>query len=134
RTTRIAGVRDSYSKGSCARGDCAAGPRHCDEALGVVDGRREFEKGRENRDITANGQEQQFHSPADRIQCLRMKPRIEILAGIAGSGKTTELLSIYRDALRTDRARFCPGRALWLAPTRRARADIRGRLLDDSLP
>jgi ATP-dependent helicase/nuclease subunit B len=62
-----------------------------------------------------------------------MKPRIEILAGIAGSGKTTELLSIYRDALRMGSARCRPGTALWLAPTQRARADIRDRLLDPSL-
>jgi ATP-dependent helicase/nuclease subunit B len=59
---------------------------------------------------------------------------MEILSGIAGSGKTTELLSIYRDALRTDRAQSRPGRTLWLAPTQRARADIRDRLLEASLP
>jgi ATP-dependent helicase/DNAse subunit B len=62
-----------------------------------------------------------------------MKPRIEILTGIAGSGKTTELLSIYRDALRANLDRYCPGTTLWLAPTQRARAEIRHRLLDGSL-
>ncbi len=63
-----------------------------------------------------------------------MKPRIEILAGIAGSGKTTELLSLYRDALRSGLARSRPGTTLWLAPTQRAQAEIRDRLLDASLP
>src|SRR5262249_32691860 len=63
-----------------------------------------------------------------------MKPRMEILSGNAGSGKTTELLSIYRDALRADRAGSRLGRTLWLIPTQRARADIRDRLLGASLP
>jgi ATP-dependent helicase/nuclease subunit B len=63
-----------------------------------------------------------------------MQPGIEILAGIAGSGKTTELLSAYRDALRAGFASPHPGTALWLAPTQRAQADIRDRLLDGSLP
>ena len=58
---------------------------------------------------------------------------ITLLAGIAGSGKTTALLAIYRDALRQALAQFRPGTTLWLSPTNRAQAEIRRRLLDDSL-
>src|SRR5262245_23613499 len=64
----------------------------------------------------------------------RMKPRIEILAGIAGSGKTTELLSSYRDALRRGLQTARPGTTLWLSPTHRAQAEVRGRLLNERLP
>ncbi|MGE5191809.1 MAG: PD-(D/E)XK nuclease family protein [Deltaproteobacteria bacterium] len=63
-----------------------------------------------------------------------MEPKIEVLAGIAGSGKTTELLSLYRDALRAGLARSHPGTTLWLAPTNRAQAGVRDRLFDGSLP
>ena len=59
---------------------------------------------------------------------------ITVLAGIAGSGKTTALLAIYRDALSRALAQSRPGTTLWLSPTNRAQAEIRGRLLDDSLP
>src|SRR5689334_879627 len=62
-----------------------------------------------------------------------MNPCIEILAGIAGSGKTTELLSSYRDALRLGVEQMRPGKTLWLSPTHRAQAEIRDRLLDGSL-
>src|SRR5215831_3253355 len=60
--------------------------------------------------------------------------RIEVLAGIAGSGKTTRLLEIYRSALRKGMQRGSPGGALWLAPTHRAAAQVRERLLDVALP
>src|SRR5262245_29794731 len=63
-----------------------------------------------------------------------MKRRIEILAGIAGSGKTTELLSSYRAALRLGIEHLQPGQTLWLSPTHRAQAEIRDRLLDGTLP
>ncbi len=63
-----------------------------------------------------------------------MKPSIEILAGSAGSGKTTELLALYRDALRTGLDQGRPGTTLWLAPTNRAQAELREKLLDGSLP
>src|SRR5262245_40557148 len=63
-----------------------------------------------------------------------MKRRIEILAGIAGSGKTTELLSSYRAALRLGIEHLRPGQALWLSPTHRAQAEIRDRLLDGTMP
>ena len=63
-----------------------------------------------------------------------MRPRIEVLAGIAGSGKTTELLSLYRDALRAGLDQARPGTTLWLAPTNRAQAELRDRLLDGTLP
>jgi ATP-dependent helicase/DNAse subunit B len=62
-----------------------------------------------------------------------MRPRIEVLAGVAGSGKTTELLTSYRDALRLGIETLRPGRTLWLSPTHRAQAEIRDLLLDGSL-
>ena len=57
-----------------------------------------------------------------------------VLAGIAGSGKTTALLAIYRDALSRANEQSRPGTTLWLSPTNRAQAEIRRRLLDDSIP
>jgi ATP-dependent helicase/DNAse subunit B len=57
-----------------------------------------------------------------------------VLAGIAGSGKTTALLAIYRDALSLALEQSRPGTTLWLSPTNRAQAEIRRRLLDNSLP
>lgn len=56
-----------------------------------------------------------------------------VFAGIAGSGKTSSLMGLYRDALRHARRTAKPGTALWLSPTNRARAELRSRLLDDSL-
>ena len=58
---------------------------------------------------------------------------LTLLTGIAGSGKTTALLKIYRDALSRGLAQSRPGLTLWLSPTNRAQAEIRRRLLDDSL-
>lgn len=63
-----------------------------------------------------------------------MQKRIEILAGLAGSGKTTQLLIQYRDALHAGLSRQHPGTTLWLAPTNRAAGEVRDRLLDGSLP
>src|SRR5262249_17966887 len=63
-----------------------------------------------------------------------MKPRIDVLAGPAGSGKTTELLALYRDALRNRLPGSLPGTTLWLAPTNRVVGQLRDRLLDGSLP
>jgi ATP-dependent helicase/nuclease subunit B len=58
-----------------------------------------------------------------------MPARVTILCGPARSGKTERGLVGYRDALR----RRPIGSALWLAPTWRAAAEVRGRLLDGSL-
>ncbi|MBS0265162.1 MAG: exodeoxyribonuclease V subunit gamma [Planctomycetes bacterium] len=56
-----------------------------------------------------------------------------LYSGIAGTGKTTTLLSLYRDALQQARDAGTPGTTLWLAPTNRAQAQIRQRLLNSSL-
>jgi ATP-dependent helicase/nuclease subunit B len=58
-----------------------------------------------------------------------MPAQVTILAGPPHSGKTTHLLDRYRAAL----AENLPGSALWLAPTHRSAADVRGRLLDGGL-
>ncbi len=63
-----------------------------------------------------------------------MAKRIEILAGIAATGKTTELLATYRHAIRGGFDNMRPGTTLWLSPTNRAQAELRDRLLDPSLP
>jgi len=54
---------------------------------------------------------------------------VTVVTGPAHCGKTTRLLSHYRQALAGQ-----PGAALWLAPTQRAAAAVRRRLLDDELP
>jgi ATP-dependent helicase/DNAse subunit B len=51
---------------------------------------------------------------------------LTVLLGPARSGKTPRLLSRYRAALLQQP----PGSTLWLAPTWRAAADVRGRLFD----
>ncbi len=48
-----------------------------------------------------------------------------VIAGPAGSGKTQRLLGRYRTLLAENR----PGSTLWLAPTWRAAAEVRRRLL-----
>ena len=58
-----------------------------------------------------------------------MTARLTILCGPARSGKTERLLARYRQALRRP-----PGSSLWLAPTWRAAAEVRDRLLDGTLP
>jgi ATP-dependent helicase/nuclease subunit B len=52
-----------------------------------------------------------------------------VITGPAQSGKTLFLLTRYRAALKASR----PGSVLWLAPTWRAAADVRDRLLADDL-
>ncbi len=59
-----------------------------------------------------------------------MPARVTILCGPARCGKTQRLLTRYRDAL----VGRPPGAALWLAPTWRAAAEIRQKLLDGSMP
>ena len=54
-----------------------------------------------------------------------MPPQFGVLIGPAQSGKTEQLLDGYRDALAAGE----PGSTLWLAPTHRAAADIRGRIV-----
>ncbi len=56
-------------------------------------------------------------------------PTVTILCGPARSGKTQRLLARYREALR----QRPPGAALWLAPNWRVAAEVRDRLLDNSL-
>ena len=58
-----------------------------------------------------------------------MPARVTVIAGPARSGKTERALARYRQAL----ARCRPGTTLWLAPTGRAAADVRGRLLGAGL-
>ncbi len=52
--------------------------------------------------------------------------KLVVISGPAGSGKTEALLARYRASLAENR----PGESLWLAPTWRAAADVRRRLLD----
>jgi len=58
-----------------------------------------------------------------------MARTIELITGIAGSGKTAQLLRLHRDTLLAAAAERRFGTALWLAPTRRARQQIRQKLL-----
>jgi ATP-dependent helicase/DNAse subunit B len=58
-----------------------------------------------------------------------MTARVAVLSGPEGSGKTTTVLTRYREAL----ARKIPGSTLWLAPTWRSAQAVRGRLLDGSM-
>lgn len=57
-----------------------------------------------------------------------MAARVHLYAGPAGSGKTGNLLQLYRQTL----GERPPGVCLWLAPTHRAAQEIRRRLLADS--
>lgn len=54
-----------------------------------------------------------------------MHCQLSVVAGPPGTGKTRRLLARYRTALATQE----PGAALWLAPTWRAAAEFRSRLL-----
>ena len=58
-----------------------------------------------------------------------MPPLVKVLTGPAGCGKTDRLLERYRAVLST----APPGSTLWLAPTSRAAAEIRSRLLGGKL-
>lgn len=58
-----------------------------------------------------------------------MASQTHILLGPAGSGRTAALLERYRQALGENR----PGSTLWLAPSYRAAAEVRGALLDRRL-
>ncbi len=58
-----------------------------------------------------------------------VSPLVTVIAGPAGCGKTDHLLERYRAILPAAR----PGRVLWLAPTSRAAAEVRSRLLGGKL-
>lgn len=63
-----------------------------------------------------------------------MAATIEILAGIAGSGKTSRLLELYRAALRESQSAGRLGQTLWLTPGARVRNALLERLCDDAMP
>jgi ATP-dependent helicase/DNAse subunit B len=69
----------------------------------------------------------------DAERSLDKKTTFTVFTGIAGTGKTTALLDLYRTALRQAQSTALPGMTLWLSPTNRAQAEVRNRLLDDSL-
>ncbi len=58
-----------------------------------------------------------------------MPTHLTVITGPPRSGKTDRLLARYRALLAENR----PGAALWLAPTWRAAAEVRRRLLDGPL-
>jgi ATP-dependent helicase/nuclease subunit B len=62
-----------------------------------------------------------------------MPGRVEVLCGIAGAGKTSRLIDIFRTELRRLLAESAPGQAVWITPTARSRRAIRRTLLDASL-
>jgi ATP-dependent helicase/DNAse subunit B len=63
-----------------------------------------------------------------------MSAAIEVLLGVAGSGKTARLLERYRSALDEAQREGRAGTTLWLAPSGRARRAVLERLCDGSLP
>ena len=68
------------------------------------------------------------NTPAGQARPLRLAKQpmpLTAITGSPGSGKTDRLLATYRTRLAENR----PGTALWLAPTWRAAAEVRGRLL-----
>lgn len=62
-----------------------------------------------------------------------MTTTINIPAGIAGNGKTTRMLRVYREFLRESAERLEIGRAVWLTPTHHSAAWVREQLLGDDL-
>ena len=62
-----------------------------------------------------------------------MSGQVEILCGVAGSGKTAGLRELFRAELRRLREAASPGRAVWITPTNRSRRAIVRSLLDQSL-
>jgi ATP-dependent helicase/DNAse subunit B len=63
-----------------------------------------------------------------------MAASIEVLTGIAGSGKTTRLLELYRRALSQAQNEARPGTNLWLTPSSHSRSAVLERLCDGQLP
>jgi ATP-dependent helicase/nuclease subunit B len=62
-----------------------------------------------------------------------MSGRLELVCGIAGSGKTTRLLDLFRGEQARLLKACSPGQALWITPTNRSRREIARRLLNASL-
>jgi len=62
-----------------------------------------------------------------------MGGNVEILCGIAGSGKTARLLDTFRAELSRLVKAAAPGQAVWLTPTNRSRRETLRTLLDASL-
>lgn len=63
-----------------------------------------------------------------------MQPEVQILTGIAGSGKTDRLLNEYRRALQEGLKRHAPGKTLWISPTVRSRRQVLDQLLSPEMP
>lgn len=63
-----------------------------------------------------------------------MQPEVQILTGIAGSGKTDRLLKEYRRALQEGVKRQTPGNTLWISPTMRSRRQVLDQLLCPEMP
>lgn len=62
-----------------------------------------------------------------------MSGRLEVVCGIAGSGKTARLLDLFRREQARLLANCTPGQAVWITPTVRSRRELSARLLNDSL-
>jgi len=58
-----------------------------------------------------------------------MTASVVVVAGPSGSGKTDRLLARYRETLHAAEV----GSALWISPTHRSAAEVRGCLLDEGL-
>jgi ATP-dependent helicase/nuclease subunit B len=58
-----------------------------------------------------------------------MPANVVVIAGPSGSGKTAWLLARYRESLRTRNL----GASLWISPTHRSAAEVRGQLLAGGL-
>tara|TARA_R110002111_G_scaffold18931_2_gene46205 strand:+ start:14418 stop:17795 length:3378 start_codon:yes stop_codon:yes gene_type:complete len=63
-----------------------------------------------------------------------MQPDVQILTGIAGSGKTAYLLDQYREALQAGLVQHTPGTTLWLSPTTRSRRQVLDQLSSEQMP
>lgn len=62
-----------------------------------------------------------------------MPSQVSLILGPARSGKTFALVQQYRTALKSAPAAQSRSRFLWISPTARAAADVRGQLLTDGL-
>jgi ATP-dependent helicase/nuclease subunit B len=60
-----------------------------------------------------------------------MQRDVEIWTGIANTGKTRELLAVYRGALKSNAESGEFGRTLWLTPTNESRRQLLGQLTDE---
>jgi ATP-dependent helicase/nuclease subunit B len=62
-----------------------------------------------------------------------MSGHLEVVCGIAGTGKTARLLELFRREQARLLEACTPGEAVWITPTNRSRREIARRLLDPSL-